>query len=350
MKFPVFNRYPLVIILTLCLAATASADEVVLIPGSTLREPGNRIRGQIQSETPEEIRIDNKTVPLDQVAEVNYEPANLSFTQARLQENNGNFENSAELYQKAAAESSARPTLAQAARFGRARALAKAAMIDPEKRAGALKELEGFVNENANSRHYGPALELIVRLSFQGQDYDRAARALENLGKLSWARDRSDVFKARVQARQGQHKEALAALDRIIGSAAEGSTQRRDAMLARAEAQAGLKDFEAAEQSARAVIEAADPEDAVTLAPAYNTLGDTLRAAGKPRDALFAYLKTDILYSSEPDEHARSLAGITQLWRMLDRNDRAAEALERLRQRYPQSPHIATATSGGSGQ
>lgn len=318
----------------------ASADEVVLVQGSSVQAPGGRIRGQIQSETPEEIQIDGRTVPLDQVAEVNYEPSNLSLTQARLQENNGNFEQAAGLYQKAASESSARPTLAQTARFGRARSLAKQAMIDPAQRANAVKELETFVNEHANSRHYGPAQELIVRLSFQGGDYDQANKALEGLSKISWARDRSAVLKARVQARQGQHKEALNALERIISSAPEGSSQRRDAMLARAEAQVGLKDFEAAEQSALAVIEAADPEDAATLAPAYNTLGDTLRAAGQPRDALFAYLKTDILYSSEPDEHARSLAAIAQVWRLLDRNDRANEAIERLRQRYPQSPHL----------
>ncbi len=342
MRFDARHSMILVALLGLFLPSTTLADEVVLVQGSSMQAPGGRIRGKIQSESPEEIQIDGRTVPLDQVDEVNYEPSNLSLTQARLQENNGNFEQAAGLYQKAASESTARPTLAQTARFGRARALAKQAMIDPSKRENAVKELEAFVNEHANSRHLGPGLELLARLSFQGEDYERANKALDGLSKISWARDRSAVFKARVQARQGQHKEALNALERIISSAQEGSSQRRDAMLARAEAQAGLKDFEAAEKSALEVIETAEPEDAATLAPAYNTLGDTLRAAGKPRDALFAYLKTDILYSSEPDEHARSLAAIAQVWRLLDRNDRANEAVERLRQRYPQSPHLAS--------
>ena len=51
------------------------------------------------------------------------------------------------------------------------------------------------------------------------------------------------------------------------------------------------------------VIEGSPAEDAAAQAPAYNTLGDCLRAANRPTDALFAYLHTDLLYSKAKEEH-----------------------------------------------
>ena len=97
------------------------------------------------------------------------------------------------------------------------------------------------------------------------------------------------------------------------------------------------------------MIDGADPEDAETLAPAYNTLGDCLRAAGNPRDALFAYLHTDILYPSQADEHARALAAIAQLWRVLNRGDRSSAVIERLKAEYPNSPYLAAVSEGAGG-
>ncbi len=75
------------------------------------------------------------------------------------------------------------------------------------------------------------------------------------------------------------------------------------------------------------MIKAAPAEDAATQAAAHNTLGDCLRAAGRPKEALYAYLHTDILFSKEKDEHAKALAQIAQLWRdpQLNRPDRAEE-------------------------
>jgi hypothetical protein len=62
-------------------------------------------------------------------------------------------------------------------------------------------------------------------------------------------------------------------------------------------------------------------------------------AAGRPKDALLAYLKTDILYSDAKDEHARALAKIRDIWLALKQDQRSAEVAERLRGLYPQSPY-----------
>jgi tetratricopeptide (TPR) repeat protein len=342
----VVPRFAVAATLAASVVAIARADEVRLVPGSTVQAPGGLIRGAIEKETPNDLTIAGKTVPVDQISRVDYDNPGASFAQGVIQENNGNDAQAADLFQKAVAEASTgKPLVAQEARFRRAAALARIAQRDPNGREAALKELESLSASAVRSRQYGPILELLAGLKLDAGDAAGADAALRKLATLPWAANRAAVLQARVQANQGKYEEALSALDRLIGTTAEGSPQRRDATLARSEALAGLKKYEEAEQAARSVIDAAGPEDAPTLALAYNTLGDCLSAAGRDRDALFAYLHTDILYPASADAHARALAQIALLWRKLNQPGRADAAVERLKQTYPRSPHLAEATA-----
>ena len=102
-----------------------------------------------------------------------------------------------------------------------------------------------------------------------------------------------------------------------------------------------MKQFPKAETLLREVIQANPPEDAAAQAPAYNTLGDCLRAANRPKDALLAYLHTDLLYSKDKEEHPRALHQIVELYRQLKQDGRADEFAQRLKQEYPRSPWTA---------
>ncbi len=85
------------------------------------------------------------------------------------------------------------------------------------------------------------------------------------------------------------------------------------------------------------MIKATPPEDAAGQAPAYNTLGDCLRAANRPKDALLAYLHTDMLYSKDKEEHPRALHQISVLFRQLKQDGRADDFAQRLKTEYPHS-------------
>lgn len=334
---------PALLALTTALAAPAWADEVVLVPGSTVQAAGSRVRGTIQSETPTEVTVDGRPIPVDQIASISYtgQPPGLSLAEAR--ESAGALPEAAELFGKAADEASGKDLIARAARFDRARLLAEIALADPAQVAPAVQALEQFLRDHPNGRQRGPALERLARLRLQAGEFDRAGATLAELARIPWAADRAAVLQARVLARRGQHAQALDALDRFLKGADADSPGALEARLARAESLAGLKKFDEAEAAAQAVIDAAGPEDAAVQAPAHNALGDCLRAANKPKDALLAYLHTDILYASDKEQHARALAAISQLWRELNRADRADEALARLKQDYPRSPWLAAA-------
>ena len=154
-------------------------------------------------------------------------------------------------------------------------------------------------------------------------------------------RERAAVLRAKLLAKQGKHDEAIAELDRLIASSPEGSDRQREARLAKAESLAGMKKFKEAE----ALVRAGDPGEPgrgrrLRRPPAYNTLGDCLRAANRPKDALIAYLHTDLLYSKDKEEHPRALHRIERLFRQLKQDGRADEYAQRLRQEYPRSPWL----------
>ena len=72
-------------------------------------------------------------------------------------------------------------------------------------------------------------------------------------------------------------------------------------------------------------------------AQAYNTLGTALRKAGKPQDALLAFLHVDVLYFASAEDHAEALANLAQLWNEVQKPERAAQALQTLKTRYKNS-------------
>jgi tetratricopeptide (TPR) repeat protein len=113
-------------------------------------------------------------------------------------------------------------------------------------------------------------------------------------------------------------------------------------VLAKAENLAALKKYKEAETLLREAIAGSPAEDATAQATAYNTLGDCFRAANRPKDALIAYLHTDLLYAKNKEEHPRALYRIQSLFRQLKQDGRADEFAQRLKQEYPRSPWLKT--------
>ena len=64
----------------------------------------------------------------------------------------------------------------------------------------------------------------------------------------------------------------------------------------------------------------------------HNTLGDYLLKRNKPKDAFWEFLRVDVLYNTDKNEHARALYHLAKLFRE-DRKDgpRADACLEQLK-------------------
>jgi predicted Zn-dependent protease len=319
------------------------ADEISLKPDAVPKGGSIRLVGTILAESPAAVRIQTTAgttdVPLGQIDSITYtgQPAGLS--QGRIRDRAGDPIGALELYGKAVAEvGSATTPVAAAARFGQASAQARLAESDPGARAQAFKMLDSFVTTFPSSRQLGPALEAIVRLSIAADDVPRAEAAATRMASIPSLADRAAMLQARVMVKKGDTDAALKKLEPLVAAAKKGTPGAVELGLAQAETLSAAGRASEAEAAARAVIAACPPEQADVQALAHNTLGDCLRASGKLKDALLAYLKTDILYDEDREQHARALSRIAQLWRQLGQPERADEAAARLRETYPMSP------------
>lgn len=339
--------------LSLSLAPSARADLVNLIPGQTQKYPGGVVRGTVTAESPTEVtvRVGNATqaVPVNLIASIRYDGRPGTFDLASARESAGNLAEAADLYKRAAAESETKPLIAADALFNQARVTADLGLTDPSKADAAIALLTGFLKTYASSRHVVPALESLAKLQMQKGNFDAVGPTLDQLARIPGTADRAAVLRARVASKKGDHAAAISELDQMIASAPEGSAKRRDAQLAKAESLVSMKKYAEAEALVRGVIAGAPAEDATTQALAHNTLGDCLLAANRPKDALYAYLHTDLLFFKDKEEHPKALAKIVQLWRQLKRDDRADEALDRLKAEYPKSPYVAAAGAKSGG-
>lgn len=334
-------------LLALAAASSARADEIVLVTGSNVKGAvSGRVRGQIQTESPTEIVVrlgqNTLTVPADQVVAVRYDGQPASMALAESREAGGQLAEAADLYRKAAGEVAAKPLVKQAAQFKQADLTASLALADPARNAEAVALLDAFLKAVPAGRQTASALETLARLQLQKGDYTRVDRTIADLAKLPRGAERAGLLKARVAARRGDHAAAVDRLDRLVKSAPEGSPIQREARLAHAESLAALKKTSEAEAEILGVIKALPAEDVAAQSVAYNTLGDCLRLAGRPKDALLAYLHTDVLYAKDKEQHPRALAQISHLWRELKRDDRADEVWQRLKKDYPRSPWLTS--------
>ena len=302
----------------------------------------------MQSESPSEVVVllgaTTTSVPTDQIQSIRYDGQSATFPLAEARESSGQLAEAAELFKKAATESAGKPFPLQAALFREAEVLTELAMVEPDRIKEAKDKLTQFLQAYPTSRHLAAARAAQARLQLHAGDFAGAEATIAELAKLPRGAERAAVLRTKVLAKQGKHDEAIAELDKLIAGSPKGSERQRAAQLAKAESLAGMKQFKEAETLLREVIQANPPEDAAAQAPAYNTLGDCLRAANRPKDALFAYLHTDLLYSKDKEEHPRALHQIVELFRQLKQDGRADEFAQRLKQEYPRSPWTVART------
>ena len=327
---------------------TATLGDVVTLTSdaTTKGAAGGLVRGTVTSEstTKVEVKLGNTVTPIptNEIVSIKYDGQPASLEQAQAKESANSLIEAADLYKKAAAEASSKPFIAEDAAFGQARVMSELALNDPSKAPEATALLEAFSRTYKTGRHIAQALESLTKLQIAKENYQGVEQTLSQLSKLPGGEDRASILRIKVLTRKGQLDQAITELDKVIASGADGSIKKRDAQLAKAESLVTLRKFAEAESLLKGVIKGSAAEDAATQAAAHNSLGDCLRAAGRPKEALYAYLHTDLLFSKEKDEHARALAQLAQLWKdpQLNRPDRAEETMERLKQEYPRSPYL----------
>lgn len=205
----------------------------------------------------------------------------------------------------------------------------------------AGRQMHDFVKQFPESHHTLEAHELLGELLAAVGKTDLALEALARLEQAPWAeyKMRAAIAKGRLLRGQAKPAEALAEFERAIalagsGEGAKSSMQTQVATLGKAACLADQNQFDAAIALVESIVAAANPEDTLLHAQAYNTLGYCQKKAGRAKEALLAYLHVDVLYFNFPQEHAEALRNLAELWNAAGQTERALEAQETLKQRY----------------
>jgi tetratricopeptide (TPR) repeat protein len=325
-----------------CLAASsqaAAADKIRLTRGSET--------GEVSDTTPTEVTLNkgqsnSRTVPVNSIKLIAFEGEPSELAQARLNALNGSYAKAGQLLDKVDASQLKRDFIKQDYEFYQAYVAAKLAESGEGEIDAAGKKLNAFVKSYPNSFHYLEASELMGDLLMMSGRLENAQKQYAELAKAPWPdyKMRAAIAIGRSLQAQNKHAEAIEQFDSALAvpdDTAEGQGQKLAASLGKATSLAETGKDDEATAMIEKIIRDADPQQKDLNARAYNALGSCYEKANKTKDALFAFLHVDVLYSTVPDAHAEALFHMVSLWKAIGQEERSREARETLQQKYPSS-------------
>ncbi len=315
------------------------ADRVRLVRGSEA--------GEVVKMTRFEVTIDKSaagSVPIavNDIRSIVFagEPAEL--TQSRVNAGNGAFAKAAGLLAKIAADQVKRDFIKQDIEFYKAYCASRMALSGEGEITDAGKQLNTFVRTYPDNFHFLEASEMMGDLLMASGRFDFAEKQYAELAKAPWPvyKMRAAVNSGRSLQAQGKHAEAIQQFDaalRMADDAADGQNQKLSATLGKAISLAETGKGDDAVKIIQKVIQDADPQQKELHARAYNALGNCYEKSKKTKDALFAFLRVDVVYSNVPEAHAEALSHLVTLWKEVGNEEQSREARETLLQRHGNS-------------
>ncbi len=340
-------RWMLVLAMTLTWGlAAAQAQQFDSVLGSR----GTPTYGEITSMSPTEITIStnagNKQFAVNDIQRVTFknEPRELRIARDGIKK--GQLESARSTLDEISTSDITRPEILQDIEFYKAYCDGRLALTGGGDKAAAVRALRAFeVNaDNKNSYHYFEAMELLGDLAVALASYENAVDYYGKLGQAPWApyQLRANVLQASALVASGNYADAVKQYDLVLAASledAEAREQKLYATLGKAVCLAQTGQAQDAIASVMTIIEENDSRDKPLLfARAYNALGTCYVKAGQPQDALLAFLHVDLLFNQTPEEHAEALYYLSDLWRTLNKAERAIQARSVLENRYSGSP------------
>jgi tetratricopeptide (TPR) repeat protein len=230
--------------------------------------------------------------------------------------------------------------------FYRAKAIALMAISGEEGTlSDAVKAVGDFVRDKAaeSSYHFYEASELYGDLAMA---MGRPDGAQTYYGKLLESKSNLTLLRANTKMgdalnADGKFKEAIAAYDKAMNIEVNDPTAndlKRLAGVGRASALAETGKPDEGIAYLDELIKNEDSTKTELFGRAYNALGKCYMKQGKTKEAVHAYLFTDLLFFANAANHAEALYYLSQLWTTLNRPERAREAKQKLSERYQNTP------------
>ncbi|MHC2067413.1 tetratricopeptide repeat protein [Bremerella sp. T1] len=310
----------------------------------TVRTEGGAQAGTIVGATKDAVQLSKGgspiEIPTNEIVEIALDAEPFDVKTARRMVQNGQFADAVEKLQ--GVEAANNELVSQEINFLRAYAMGKLALAGSGDRDAASKALLGFATSSPNSFHFYEVARMLGDLAVSGGDYASAAKYYGGLKSAPWPdyRMSAQVLAGRALLAQDKAAEAISNFDDVLSTnATVPGAARQKSFAAVGKAQALASSGKASEGIALAqkVVENADPDDKELFGRAYNALGMCHLKQNEPKEALLAYLHTDILFYTDPEIHAEALYHLANLWKDINDPDQATDARNMLNERYPGS-------------
>lgn len=314
--------------------ASAQTDTVNLISGP-------RIRGTVQSCTPDKIVVKTddgiKNVDPWNVRMIRYEGSN-ELVKAKSAYDDDRV--TACYNELSNIEVPNRELLQQEVDFYKAMSATKIALrggkVTMDQAATLVRQ---FTQTHANSYHLYEAMDAFGDLAIATGRFDAAETQFNKTAACPWPEiSFNGKLKAgKAQLYAGKYDQAIASLRaaEAVDNGEEYAVQAK--LIARClRAQALGLSGKTAEgvETATGIISNENSKNIELFAHAYNALGTCYAKENKNKEAIRAFLHTDLLFTIDPDAHAQALYNLVGLWAATERPDRAARARQKLTERY----------------
>ncbi|MCO6453902.1 MAG: hypothetical protein J5I93_01190 [Pirellulaceae bacterium] len=305
---------------------------------------GAPTRGTITAMSPAEVTIDttggSRVIAVNEIRKIQFggEPGELRTARDRV--GSGQLEDALDNLNKLNPADLQRDVIRQDVEFYKAYCQGKLALTGGGDKATAVRQMLDFASKNSGSYHFFESAELLGDLALALGSYDNAVKYYGSLARAPWPeyQMKSAVLEAAALRAQQNFSGALTKYDQVLGmglDTAEATNQKLLAQVGKAYCLAETGQPDAGIKLVEAVIAANDPQQSpVLFGRAYNALGAGYRKLGQTKDALLAYLHTDLMFYQEPDTHAEALYYLSDLWAASNRSDRAVRARSLLKDKY----------------
>jgi len=324
-------------------AAAQDFDQIVL-KGSGATRSGNVTAVGKNTVTLNQGARGDEQIQVNTIKHIYYVDESREVKNAKLAASNGRYADALRMFDEVDESAIERQEIKDDVQFYKALCEARMAQGAGAQEIEKAKEaMLGFARaRGAASFHFYEAAEVLGDLEVAAGNYAGAERYYSALAQAPWLdyKMKAGVLVGRARQAQGKHSEAITQFDQVIAQADNSDAAKRESLsatLGKALSLAETNQIDQALELVNGVIEIADPENMDLHARAYNVLGACHKKAGNTKAALLAYLHVDLLYFARPDAHAEALAQLSELWQAVGKGDRARQAAQLLRDRYPDS-------------
>lgn len=211
--------------------------------------------------------------------------------------------------------------------------------------AAATKSMIDWAKNYSNSHNFYAASEMLGNLAIAQGQPDQAIRFYSAFAAAPFSeyKLKGNFLHGRSLLLLGKTEEAKAKFSSVVQvkvSDTESLKLQKLATVASVKCDAADGKADQAVKTLESMVDEGDSTDSELFSELYNTLGAIYQSQNNHYEAVLSYLKTDLLYSTQPEAHAEALYNLSKLWGKVGEPLQATDAKARLSKLYPTSPWI----------